>query len=326
MQRRLASSYRWVISGLFALLVSQVVLIWPTQLVRPGLSLAEEVETSWNGVDQSMSGMHMVETSDGVQEWELWAEDARSYKAQERIILNAVKAKFFGKDDIIFTVTGRTGEVDTKTKNLKIEGDVHTTSSNGYLFQSQSTHYSSEQRLLTTPDPVEVFGPRDGQGFNLTLRGRGMTADLNTSLVSIHSHVRAEKRVEEGRTAYIRSESAVVSGADNRARFLGRVVLDLDDMRVTGPSAEFQYDAQLDLVRSILVEGGARVSDSEKWATSHNVLMDFASDTLTMRGSPKVVQGGDELYGEEIVFLDKGQRVQVKGAKAKVQNMERGAL
>jgi lipopolysaccharide export system protein LptA len=67
-----------------------------------------------------------------------------------------------------------------------------------------------------------------------------------------------------------------------------------------------------------MFSGGARVSDADKWATAQNVMVDFEKDRFIFRGHPRVVQNNDDLRGEEIVFLDGGKRVRVKGARARV--------
>jgi lipopolysaccharide export system protein LptA len=99
---------------------------------------------------------------------------------------------------------------------------------------------------------------------------------------------------------------------------LDDVVLDMDSMRITGPEAKFEYDPKSDAVKSVYVSGGARVSDTDKWATAQNLSVDFQSNKFVFRGNPRVVQNNDELRGEEIVFLDGGKRVQVQRARANV--------
>jgi lipopolysaccharide transport protein LptA len=178
--------------------------------------------------------------------------------------------------------------------------------------------YNSKDRLLTAPEKVEMIGPRDKDGRSLRLTGAQMTASLPEATMLVNRDVTAEKRLDDGRTAYIKSQKALFNGHDHSAKFTGDVILDMDSMRITGPEADFAYDTDGDTVKSVLFTGGARVSDAEKFATAQNVKIDFRKNRLVFRGDPRVVQNNDELRGKEIVFLDGGKRVQVRGARARV--------
>jgi LPS export ABC transporter protein LptC len=262
--------------------------------------------------------MHMIETQEGRKEWELWSDKATSLKAKELLQLETVKAIFFSDSGVTFTVTGRQGLVQVKSKNLRVEGDVVTRSSNGYTFRSEVMEYDSAGRTLSAPSHVEMFGPRDHEGHSLHLTGVGMKASLPQSSMEILSDVKAEKGLDKGRKALITSHRSIFSGKDKTAKFMDDVVLDLDSMRITGPEARFDYDSKSDTVKSVYVSGGARVSDADKWATAQNVNIDFKSEKFIFRGSPRVVQNNDELRGDEIVFLDGGKQVLVQKARAKV--------
>lgn len=316
----------------FALLV-QVVLIAPSQIrdgkaelegkasLAPNLSESEPprpTAPATSEVDQSMSGMHMIETQEGSKEWELWSNKAVSLKAKEMLKLENVKAIFFSQSGVTFTVTGNEGTVHVKSKNLRVEGDVVTRSSNGYVFRTPSMEYESDRRILTAPRQVDMTGPKDETGNSLHLTGASMEASLKQGTMEVRKNVKSEKGLEGGRTAYIRSQRALFSGKDRTAHFSGDVVLDMDSMRITGPDAQFEYDTKGDTVKSVMFTGGARVSDADKWATAQNVKVDFAANRFVFRGDPRVVQNNDELRGEEIVFLDGGKRVQVRSARAKV--------
>ncbi|MGZ3721342.1 MAG: LPS export ABC transporter periplasmic protein LptC [Bdellovibrionales bacterium] len=311
-------------------LLIQIVLIAPSQirdaetkaavLPTPDLTGANDSKelAKDSNVDQSLKGMHMIETQEGRKEWELWSDKATSLKSQELLQLETVKAIFFSDSGVTFTVTGKQGLVQTKSKNLRVEGDVVTRSSNGYTFRSEVMEYASAGRSLSAPGHVEMFGPRDSEGHSLHLTGVGMKASLELSNMEILSEVKAEKGLDKGRKALITSHRSIFSGKDKTAKFLDDVVLDLDNMRITGPEARFDYDAKSDMVKSVYVSGGTRVSDADKWATAQNVNIDFKSNKFIFRGSPRVVQNNDELRGEEIVFLDNGKQVLVQKARAKV--------
>src|SRR6185312_5174548 len=72
--------------------------------------------------------------------------------------------------------------------------------------------------------------------------------------------------------------------------------------------------------RSVELNGGVKMSDLHKWATSDKLNIDLAKNEFVFDGAPRVVQDDDELRGDRIIFLDGGKRVQVQNAKVKVSN------
>jgi lipopolysaccharide export system protein LptA len=169
-----------------------------------------------------------------------------------------------------------------------------------------------------TDQPVEMIGPKDANNNALKLTGVGMQASLANSTMEVLRDVKAQKELEGDRKVVIRSHRSFFSGKDRTAKFLGDVILDMDNMRITGPEAQFLYDSKKDIVKNVIFTGGAKVSDADKWATAQNLNVDFEANRFVFRGNPRVVQNNDELRGEEIVFLDGGKRVQVSRARAKV--------
>jgi LPS export ABC transporter protein LptC/lipopolysaccharide transport protein LptA len=321
-------------------LLIQVVLIAPSRIrdssaentasAIPALSAAKPqgataVPGEPGDVDKTIAGMHMIETQEGSKIWELRADKAVSFKSRDLLELETVKAIFFSDSGVTFTVTGEKGTVQSKSKNLHVEGNVVTRSSNGYVFRTASLDYDSSTRQLYAPNKVDMDGPKDAEGHALKLTGAAMQASLVESTMEVQGEVRSEKTLENGRHAYIRSHKAIFSGKDRTAKFTGDVIMDMDSMRITGPAAQFEYDAKGDAVKSVMFSGGARVSDADRWATAQNVKVDFESNRFVFRGNPRVVQNNDELRGEEIVFLDGGKRVQVKSARAKVDEKRVGS-
>lgn len=308
----------YALGFLFLLFIGQVVILAPKTVEepKPAASMGPRVDQR---VDQVMRGAHLVETREGEKEWELWSDEALSFRSLDQWTLKEVKAIFFGKNGVQFTVTGRTGKVETKTKNMNVEGQVVTRSSNGYVFQSESVSYDSVTRTLKSPNTVKMIGPNDKQGDGLKLGGRRMSCDLNTSLVDITGEVRGEKTFSGQKRLLILSERAQFSAQSNLARFLGHVVIDIETIRITGPSAEFAYDSTQQMVTSLLVSGGVRVSDYDKWATSDRLKVNFADESYVFQGHPRVVQNNDELVGEEIILSEGGKKIKVEGARARME-------
>jgi LPS export ABC transporter protein LptC len=307
-------------------IVVQVVLVAP-HAIKDAEVVAPKVESTLNAdgrADQSLAGMHMIETQEGGKEWELWSDLAERLKDKEILKLSHVKAIFFARSGVTFTVTGREGTVEVKSKNMRVEGDVVTRSSNGYTFKTQSADYDSAKKSLFVPGKVEMIGPRDKKKLGLNLTGKGMTAQMEGGEIEILKDVRAEKTLDKGRRIYIRSQKAFMSAVHRSARFSGDTILDMDNMRITGPEAKFDYDSDQDQIKSLSVSGGAKVTDTEKWATSQDLKIDFDENKFTFLGHPRVVQNNDELKGEEIVFLDGGKQVQVNRARAKMDGKRLG--
>lgn len=301
-------------------LLIQMVLIAPSQIrdAETKAAILPTPDVTAGGVDQGMNNMHMTSTAEGKRDWELWSGSAVSIKDKDVIELDQVRAVFFTDSGVTFNVTGKKGTVQMKSKDLNVHGDVVVKSSNGYVFKTAEVNYASLSRLISTEEKVDMVGPKDEKGHSLRLTGQAMQAHLDEATMEVMREVRAEKAIDEGRKALIKSQRAAFSGNDRTAKFMGDVVLDMDTMRITGPEAQFMYDSKRDVVKSVMFTGGARVSDADKWATANNVRVDFDSNKFVFRGNPRVMQNNDELRGEEIVFLDGGKRVQVSKARAKV--------
>lgn len=307
---------RYILAFLFVVLIGQIVLFSPQRVDR---EVEDKTEAPMPAdVEQSMQGVHLIETSQGKKEWELWADKAVSLKDKDSWSLEKVKATFFGDNGVEFNVVGKTGSVDTKTKDMTVDGDVVTRSSNGYVFRTESVVYQSSTRYLESPGAVEMQGPKDDNGHAMTLKGGKLNAALNDAQIHILNDVRAEKTVKGNKRMTIHSQDSEFSGKQNMAKFRGNVVIDMDSMRITGPEADFKFDPTTDSLKAVDVQGGVKVSDLNKWATSDNVRVLFDEDKYVFQGNPKVVQNDDVLRGEEIIFLDGGKRVKVNKVRARV--------
>lgn len=309
----------YILAGLVAVLVFQLVVVLPRAVNEPNVPEAEALQEHVEAdVEQGMDGVHSVEIKDGEREFELWAQQGLAFKTRNVLELRQVRVLFFAKNGVEFTVTGEQGEIETKTKDISISGNVVTKSSNGYVLRTQKVNYDSAGRTLVSHSSVEMVGPKDTEGHVMILRGEQMSANLTDALIIVRKNVRAEKTFEKERRVVIHSDESQFSGKERMARFNGNVIIDMDGMRITGPDAEFEYDSSRELVKSIFVKGGVRVSDTEKYATAQNLKVEFEEDKFIFKGNPRVVQDSDELRGEEIIFLDGGRKVQVMKARAKV--------
>jgi LPS export ABC transporter protein LptC len=314
-----------ILALLFVLFVVELIILAPDELgLSPSDADTTDQATTPASADagQIMRDVHLVEAKGEGKEWELWADKALRPKEGEKWTIEKVRVKFFGKEGVTFTVTGKRGMVTPEKNDIRIEGDVETRSSNGYVFKTPSAYYDSAAKKLTSPQDVEMTGPKESKDRNIHLTGFEMIADLASSEISVNRGVRARKKVAsvEGadRTATIQSQRAIFSANSNLAQFFGNVVIDMETMQISGPQAKFALDPKTQGLESIQVSGGIRVTDTDKFATSGTVSLDLKEDKVVFSGSPRVVQNGDELVGDQITLLDGGKRVQVSNAKAQI--------
>ncbi len=312
-----------ILGMLFLILVVEILIFAPNELgISPAEDQAQQTaaappDQEKPGTGQVMSDVYSIEAKGENREWELWADKALGPRNnKDEWTIQNVRVKFYADNGVIYNVTGKTGYVAPMRNDIRVVGNVITKSSNGYTFKTESAFYESGKRRLSSPTAVTMSGPADDNGGPLTLNGGDLLADFNTNEINITRAVKARKVVKNNKVATIQSSKAEFSGRTNMARFLGNVVMDYDTMRVTGPEARFMYDSKSRSLDSIEVAGGVRVTDTDKFATSKSVSVSFKNERTVFNGMPRVVQNGDELTGDQIVFLDGGRKVQVSNAKA----------
>lgn len=280
----------------------------------------EKVDEPSSLASQSAKGVHLVESQQGNRDWELFAISAEGNQGTGSWKLKSVKIFFYNKEKVEFSVTGDQGNIDLKSKDLSVIGNVVTRSENGYVFKTPSIFYSSKTRQIESPEDVFMYGPKDDGIGGMDLKGRHMKVIVDQSKMYIQDKVTAQKPEKEGKKIEISSDGAEFSGKSHEAKFLGAVRISYDNKSMEGPEALFLYESRARILNSIVMRGGVHVSDKDKFATSDTVKLDLLAKKYIFKGSPKVIQNNDELTGDEIIFLDGGKKVKVERARAKVEN------
>lgn len=282
----------------------------------------EKIEEPSNLAGQKLKGVHLVESKEGRRDWELFSASAEGNQGMGKWNLKDVRILFYKNEKVEFVVTGRSGTIDSKSKDLSVVGGVETRSENGYLFQTPAVFYSSKNRKIESPDRVLMKGPSDGSGEGMMVKGRKMKVLVDESKMLIQDEVVAQKQEKNGKSFEISAGGAEFSGKNREVLFKGKVKLAYDRMKLEGPEASFLYKTGTEILSSIALKGGVRVSDSDKYATSESVNLDLLANKFVLKGRPLVIQNGDELSGDEIIFLEGGKKVKVEKVRAKVENKD----
>jgi LPS export ABC transporter protein LptC len=270
-----------------------------------------------NAIDQKMQGVHLVENQEHEKGWELFATEATG-KADGQWILKKVKVQFFHENKSNYIVTGDVGEIEAKTKDMIISGNVNTISSNGYSFRTDTLRYISKQKLMTSLDRVTMSGPPDNSGGGFQLVGEKLLVDMQKNRMSILDKITAKKQIN-GQAFKLTSARADFSNLSQEATFIGNVNMGLGPMQAKAPMANFQYNTEKRQLAKIYMSDRVEFTEGDKIGTCREIEFDLLTNQMTMRGQPKVIMGEDEILGHEIVFIDGGKKVKINRAPKDVK-------
>lgn len=306
---------------LFSLLLTfilvEVIFIFPQQIEKLDRESMDTTDTQKKErVEQKMKGVHLVESQRGTRDFELYAENARGYQQEGDYFLEKVKVQFYNLNANDFTVTGNEGEVDGKTKNIKIKGNVVTKSANGYVFYTDEIFYNFTMRKIIAAGKIKMVGPSDDQGGGLKLDGYNMHILVDINEMKVFKDINAFKPMNSNHNLRITSEMATFSGKNKEAHFESNVVLSYSSMLIKGPDCYFIYSGNMKNLIQINLKGGVELTDKKRRATSQDLVIDLQKATLRFTGSPKIYQDQDEIAGEEILLLDGGRRLKIQKVKA----------
>ena len=143
---------------------------------------------STRGADTHLEKIRFVEDKHGEKTWELEAKSVYQYQDQNMLVLEDVKVTFYAKEGRTFFLTGKQGKVYQDSKNVELVGDVVLTSSDGYRLKTHSASYRDSEKVVSTPDPVEI------EGEQIRLTGKGMLVNTEDRTFKILSQVKTQLR------------------------------------------------------------------------------------------------------------------------------------
>jgi len=262
-----------------------------------------------------MKGIHLVENSNLLKRWELFADEANG-STEAQWVLKKVKIEFYAEDQSSYKVTGDVGEIDGTTKNILIRGQVITTSTNGYSFKTNDLHFFAQTKSLKTEDSVLMKGPADQSGTGFQLTGIGLDIDLNRNKMSILDLVKADKMINHKKFD-LSSYQAVFSNKNQEGQFTGNVKLTYNKTMINAPEALFKYSAAEKKLKTILLSDIVKIKESDRFGTCKELEIKLDTDEMILRGAPKIQMQDDEITGDEIVFSNGGQKIKINNVKVR---------
>ena len=140
----------------------------------------------------AFNGSSYEERKDGTAVWEIEAETIEMDPATKMIYLKGIKAIFYQEDGGRIDITAPVATMDSKTKNITMDGDVKAVSSkDGAVFTAKQALWAAQERKLTGTGGITLT--RD----DTVITGDLLETDQNTQKYKVRGHARVIKKGAE---------------------------------------------------------------------------------------------------------------------------------
>ncbi|MDO8721972.1 MAG: LPS export ABC transporter periplasmic protein LptC, partial [Syntrophales bacterium] len=173
----------FILAGLAAALVLSATVIFFFK--ESGISPENLLNITSDRADLEVRNALYKELGDDGSKWEIQAEKASYNKKKNLAFFDKIEVKLFLSSGKHVVMKGETGQMNTATKDMQINGKVGITSSSGERFKTDYLHYSYADKRLHTDAAVLMETPR------MQIRGVGMSFSLKNRDVVLLSKVRA---------------------------------------------------------------------------------------------------------------------------------------
>ncbi|MBI3603781.1 MAG: LPS export ABC transporter periplasmic protein LptC [Nitrospirae bacterium] len=182
---------RWVRGGLLALVVALAsflvyLLVTRTESVPPPSSASPGP----NGrADAGIDQFKFTQSRDGAVQWEVQAQRAHVFEAENRAMLEQVQVTLHGAKGWELKLAGDEGSVDLAKKDFVLVNRVEPITiqlESGYTITTNHLMWADEAHEIMTRDPVTITGN------GLVLKGTGLVGKLGIEEFQIEKDVNVE--------------------------------------------------------------------------------------------------------------------------------------
>jgi LPS export ABC transporter protein LptC len=178
----------WPLLGIGALILFVAVHVY---LAQRGLSSGSASSEKGAGEGIRLEDIHYTHSDpDTKVTWLLDAVEVTFSKDKRFMSFRHFRLQVQPQDKPHVELTGEKGDYDTETGELAMQGGLKGKTDNGYTFETESAVYNQKKGDLQTHEPVLISGPL------FSIKGRGLSFNVNREILKIHSEV----------TTFIKSE------------------------------------------------------------------------------------------------------------------------
>ncbi|MEW6359215.1 MAG: LPS export ABC transporter periplasmic protein LptC [Planctomycetota bacterium] len=242
-------------------------------------------------------------------------------------------------DKGIITIQSPEGTYDPTTRAAELRRDVEIQVDPQTRIRTQAVSYIPTENKVFTEEKVEL------EGKDLSVKGTGIEADLNTEVIRLKKDVtviirgtegfslkkKGEKKTEDkgaehkGSLTKLDQPITITSSKDlvfvfsketsHRATFNENVVAVKGQSRIEADQLEITFAKEADSVKTVIATGNVRFADKDVKGNADKMVWqaDEENITLTSKGMSKVAQGPNQLEAATIYLYQAKEEMRVDG-------------
>jgi hypothetical protein len=305
--------------------------------------------------EYTIKGFQYVSVQRGVKQWKIIADEAFFYEKKGVVTVREVHAEIYDERGRITIVESREGEYGLESRNLDLYREVESQFPDGFITNSEFTHYEAKSKLIDIPLDIEVLGhstPEFGTD-QMRFRSWGAIYDGITSKLHLLSRVfvEIESPQKDGSTekTEITSDKSTIDRATNAGEFSmepvkkGKprlVFIEQPNLKCHSRRAKFNFSATERALEQMQVYEDVHIVEyppkpdpndvkalrngtpSPRVATGGIAEFYAEKNMILLKQYPQVVQDHDTITGEVItIYRDKDQ-VEVETSNAYSERKE----
>lgn len=131
----------------------------------------------------SIKKFHHTATKNGDKQWFLEADSAHFFAEKNMARLKDISVTFYLKDDQNIFLSANEGQLNTKTNDMTISGNVVVTMTQ-YTLKTENLNYHHHSHIIKINTPVEITGS------SITLSADTMSYKMETSILKCIGNVK----------------------------------------------------------------------------------------------------------------------------------------
>lgn len=349
-----------LMAGIMGLVILEIVALSPASLEvgAPAAKLSEESlvgseqdaeATLATGIPRSRIPEYSIEnfnytsTSGERKQWNLVANRAFLYNAEQVVHARVVTAYLHNPDGKITVVTGREAKYFMNGRDLEIFGDVVTRFPDGFETRSEYLRYRPGIGKVDIPQKYLVQGGgQEEKGQHMAFKSQGMEFQMDQKLVVLPQAVHvtmtrtqptgSHPRGSQEKTS-IESDYCVINRAKQTAEFsmFAHRKVESRFVKINQPSlyaqsrrAVLNYGDNAKILEylsareDVLIreKPSAQQPSSERYCTGGRADFDAHRNVIVLRDFPQVYQDNDTITGELILVHRDNDLVEVEHSNA----------